>query len=89
MSKEEDKPLQDIGTLGDHKTTPNTVLTHDQIKRRCSRFFTKLLINHSPKEIADYFFELVYETHNSKNDKRLDVWIEEFDEKYNSKESEE
>lgn len=88
MSKEEDIDRQDPGTLGDSKTTPNTVLSHDQVKRRCSRFFTKLLINHSPKEVADYFFELVYEAHTNKSDKRLDVWIEEFDEKYNSNKEE-
>ena len=41
---EDPKPnTPDIGTLGDHKQTPNTVLTHDQIKKRCARYFTKII----------------------------------------------
>ena len=75
---------KDVGTLGDDKASPNEVLSHDQIKKRCSRFLTKLMINKSPKELGDYFFELVYFASKYKGDKRLDLVITEFDEKYSS-----
>lgn len=92
MSTDKEHPepqTPDIGTLGDHKQTPNTVLTHDQIKKRCARYFTKIMLNSSPKELADYFFEMVYQSHSSKSDKRLDVWIDEFDKDYHDDSKEE
>jgi hypothetical protein len=42
------------------------------------------MINKSPKELGDYFFELVYFMSKYKGDKRLDLVITEFDDKYNS-----
>ena len=79
---------QDVGTLGDSKITKNTVISHDQVKRRCQRFFTKLLLDSSPKELADYFFELCYSINEETNEKiRLDLLIEKFDEKYPDKDS--
>jgi hypothetical protein len=79
---------QDVGTLGDSKITKNTVISHDQVKRRCQRFFTKLLLDSSPKELADYFFELCYSINEETKEKiRLDLLIEKFDEKYPDKDS--
>lgn len=82
------------GVLGD-ELGDNAVLNHDVVKARCSRFFTKLLINHSPKTIGEYFFEMMYELNSteSKSKKRLDAFIRDFDTKWNwetnSKEKEE
>lgn len=79
------------GVLGD-ELGDNAVLNHDVVKARCSRFFTKLLINHSPKTIGEYFFEMMYELNStdSKSKKRLDAYIRDFDTKWdwetNSKE---
>jgi hypothetical protein len=79
---------QDVGTLGDSKITKNTVISHDQVKRRCQRFFTKLMLDSSPKELADYFFELCYSINEETKEKiRLDLLIEKFDEKYPDKDS--
>jgi hypothetical protein len=79
---------QDVGTLGDSKITKNTVISHDQVKRRCQRFFTKLMLDSSPKELADYFFELCYSINEETKEKiRLDLLIEKFDEKYSDKDS--
>ena len=75
---------KDVGNLGDDKASPNEILSHDQIKKRCSRFLTKLMINKSPKQLGDYFFELVYFMSKYKGDKRQDLDITEFDDKYNS-----
>jgi len=79
----------DVGTLGDSKISKNTIISHDQVKRRCKRFFTKLLLDSSPKELADYFFELCYSINEeTKEKKRLDLVIEKFDENYNNTEKE-
>ena len=79
MSKDKQR---DLGVLGDDKCPPKMVLTHDQIKVRCKRFLTKLIVNKSPKELADYLFELAYYIAKQGDAKRLDVAIEVFDEKY-------
>ncbi len=83
MKKKSMNKDRDVGTLGDDKTSPNEVLVHDQIKKRCGRFFTKLMLNKSPKEMGDYFFELAYYISKETKDKRLDLVISEFDKKYN------
>ena len=72
------------GVLGD-ELGDNAVLNHDVVKARCSRFFTKLLINHSPKTIGEYFFEMMYELNSTESKKRLDAFIRDFDTKWNWK----
>lgn len=96
IKKNSDAPkglIENPGVLGDD-LGDNAVLNHDVVKARCSRFFTKLLINHSPKTIGEYFFEMMYELNSSdsKSRKRLDSFIRDFDAKWdwetNSKEKE-
>jgi hypothetical protein len=82
MSKDDSAPKglkENPGVLGDD-LGDNAVLTHDVVKARCSRFFTKLLINHSPREISEYFFEMLYKLKDERNPKRLDAFIRDFDE---------
>ena len=81
MTKRDSKSEKNVGHLGDD-LSPRIVFSHDELKKRCKVFLSKLILNHSPKEISDYLFELVYYINNNKGDKRLDVALKDFDEKW-------
>ena len=80
MTKRDSKPEKNVGHLGDD-LSDRIVFSHDELKKRCKVFLSKLILNHSPKEISDYLFELMYYINNNKGDKRLDVALKEFDKK--------
>ena len=83
MSKGEDSS----GHIGDD-AGKHQVFTHDQLKKRCQLFLAKLILNHSPKEISNYLFELIYSVNNGNGDKRLDIVLKEFDDEWHSNEKE-
>lgn len=53
-----------VGTLGDG-TGKRRIFTHDQMKKRCTRFLTKISVNHSPKEKYAVKKETKYNTKNT------------------------
>ena len=71
MTKRVSKSEKNVGHLGDD-LSDRIVFSHDELKKRCKVFLSKLILNHSPKEISDYLFELMYYINNNKGDKRLD-----------------
>ena len=81
MTKRESKSEKNSGHIGDD-LSDRIVFSHDQLKKRCQIFLSKLILNHSPKEISDYLFELIYYINDNKGDKRLDVALKNFDEKW-------
>ncbi len=81
MTKRDSKPEKNVGHLGDD-LSDRIVFSHDELKKRCKVFLSKLILNHSPKEISDYLFELMYYINNNKGDKRLDVALKDFDNKW-------
>ena len=81
MTKRESKSEKNSGHIGDD-LSDRIVFSHDQLKKRCQIFLSKLILNHSPKEISDYLFELMYYINDNKGDKRLDVALKNFDEKW-------
>tara|TARA_Y100000590_G_scaffold196631_1_gene223240 strand:- start:7089 stop:7364 length:276 start_codon:yes stop_codon:yes gene_type:complete len=81
MTKRESKSEKNSGHIGDD-LSDRIVFSHDQLKKRCKVFLSKLILNHSPKEISDYLFELIYYVNDNKGDKRLDVALKDFDEKW-------
>ena len=81
MTKWDSKSEKNVGHLGDD-LSDRIVFSHDELKKRCKVFLSKLILNHSPKEISDYLFELMYYINNNKGDKRLDVALKEFDKKW-------
>ena len=81
MTKRENKPEKNVGHLGDD-LSERIVFSHDELKKRCKVFLSKLILNHSPKEISNYLFELMYYINNEKGDKRLDVALKNFDEQW-------
>ena len=81
MTKRESKSEKNSGHIGDD-LSDRIVFSHDQLKKRCKVFLSKLILNHSPKEISDYLFELIYYLNDNKGDKRLDVALKDFDEKW-------
>ncbi len=52
------------------------VLPPAKLKKRVNYILQKLIIEHSPKEVADYLFEFVNK--NYKGDKRIDLALKEF-----------
>jgi hypothetical protein len=66
---------EDVGTLGDG-TGKRRIFTHDQLKKRCNRFLTKITVNHSPKELADFLFEALHTINSKGNIDRVDVELE-------------
>jgi len=70
----------DPGYIGD-ETSDKQVFPHDQLKARCQTFLTELTINHSPKELTDFLFEMIYELNSgnkNSNSKRIDIFMKEF-----------
>ena len=63
------------GTLGD-VTGKHRVFTHDQMKKRCARFLTKITVNHSPKELSDFLFEAVDKIARDHLTDRTDIALE-------------
>lgn len=64
-----------VGTMGDG-TGKRRVFTHDQLKKRCSRFLTKITISHSPKELSDFLFEAVDKLARDPSGERTDIALE-------------
>jgi len=64
-----------VGTLGDG-TGKRRIFTHDQMKKRCTRFLTKISVNHSPKELSDFLFEAVDKIARNPDLDRTDVALE-------------
>jgi hypothetical protein len=81
MTKRDNKSEKNVGHLGDD-LSERIVFSHDELKKRCKVFLSKLILNHSPKEISDYLFELIYYVNDNKGDKRLDVALKNFDEEW-------
>tara|TARA_B100000700_G_C14598780_1_gene648090 strand:+ start:178 stop:453 length:276 start_codon:yes stop_codon:yes gene_type:complete len=81
MTKRQSKSEKNVGHLGDD-LSDRIVFSHDELKKRCKVFLSKLILNHSPKEISDYLFELMYYINDNKGDKRLDVALKDFDNKW-------
>ena len=81
MTKRQSKSEKNVGHLGDD-LSDRIVFSHDELKKRCKVFVSKLILNHSPKEISDYLFELMYYINDNKGDKRLDVALKDFDNKW-------
>ena len=81
MKKRESKSEKNVGHLGDD-LSDRIVFSHDELKKRCKVFLSKLILNHSPKEISNYLFELMYYINDLKGDKRLDVALKNFDEQW-------
>jgi hypothetical protein len=87
MAKRESKSEKNSGHIGDD-LSDRIVFSHDQLKKRCQIFLSKLILNHSPKEISDYLFELIYYINDNKGDKRLDVALKNFDEEWHKDDDE-
>ncbi|MBR20589.1 MAG: hypothetical protein CMA64_10685 [Euryarchaeota archaeon] len=81
MTKQDNKSGKNVGHIGDD-LSERIVFSHDELKKRCKVFLSKLILNHSPKEISDYLFELMYYINDQKGDKRLDVALKNFDEEW-------
>jgi hypothetical protein len=81
VTKKNSKSDKNSGHVGDD-LSERIVFSHDQLKKRCQIFLSKLILNHSPKEISDYLFELIYYINDNRGDKRLDVALKNFDDKY-------
>ncbi len=84
MTKQDNKSGKNVGHIGDD-LSERIVFSHDELKKRCKVFLSKLILNHSPKEISDYLFELMYYINDQKGDKRLDVALKNFDEEWHKK----
>jgi hypothetical protein len=81
----------DPGYIGD-EISDKQVFPHDQLKARCQTFLTELTINHSPKELTDFLFEMIYDlnTQSTKsNSKRIDIFMKEFYDEWAEKQSKE
>ena len=70
----------DLHSAPREKISERTVLPPNKLHKRVNYILQKLIIEHSPKEVADMLFGFVNEHY--KGDKRIDLALKEFVEEF-------